>query len=220
LPKLMLSSQGRSNSFIDLNAKNRIGLKSVNKIHKFLTYIIASGSIDDIVAEEGYANFDHEFDGAYLNPIIQPKIGSLSTSYHEYNKTFTFPFFSAYNNQRSYFDEGLESGETQQKISKEKYTFSHKHFGHYADIIDFAKDSKYSKINSFGIVPLPIIDSIEYKKVKKNETLTSPVSVTFVTGSYDSKSIKSFYATSRVLLSDTANISYNSEIDGPFTDRI
>ena len=220
LPKLMLSSQGRSNSFIDLNAKNRIGLKSVNKIHKFLTYIIASGSIDDIVAEEGYANFDHEFEGHYLNPIIQPKIGSLSTSYHEYNKTFTFPFFSAYNNQRSYFDEGLESGETQQIISKEKYTFSHKHFGHYADIIDFAKDSKYSKINSFGIVPLPIIDSIEYKKVKKNETLTSPVSVTFVTGSYDSKSIKSFYATSRVLLSDTANISYNSEIDGPFTDRI
>ena len=164
---------------------DRISLKAGSKVHHFYTYQIASASL---LAQ--YPGRVHKFHGKYLSPTAQPEVGSLSPTLahfldpaetkHYYRKTLTFPFTEHANNNRRYADEGKVNvlpGKNQQLISRERYKFSYNHFGHYADLLDSAKDSKYSITNDSG---MPLNLNFSKKLFSLN---TSPVSIKFVTGS-------------------------------------
>ena len=143
--------------------------------------------------------YAHDFHESYLSPVYQPSLGAHtkdlsapSATKHFYKKTFTFPFTEHSNNQRRYYDGGkllLTSsdgtvthmsgvlGKNQQLESKERYKFSYNHFGHYADILDVAKDSRYVMNQTPGNIAGQTLN-------RETISLTSsPITIKFVTGS-------------------------------------
>ena len=181
-----------------LTPADRISTKIGSKVHHFVTYQVASGTITEIGQSNG-SNYVHDFHGSYVSSVLQPGLGTLSKKYtdpaadkHFYKKTFTFPFTEHTNNTRKYADEGkllLTSsdgtihhmsgvlGKNQQLESRERYKFSYDHFGHHADMLDTAKDSRYSSIDNTG----KVLDLNASKKIFSPSG--SPVSIKFVTGS-------------------------------------
>ena len=213
----------------------RIGLKVGSKIHPYYTYQVASSSI----TEEGKATnsqFNHNFTGGYILPEVQPIIGTIYNkpqgasvtvrNHHYYKKNFTFPFTEHYNNNRRYHDEGkllLTSsngiimfisgvmGKNEVVKSREKYVFSHSHFGHHADIIDTAKDSKFKPVSSFSKIS---------RNVSFVDFVASPVKVSFVTGSIDKDGIQNYHKIENTKAKNSSNLSIRSEVIAAFNDSL
>ena len=189
----------------------------------------------------------HNFHDRLLSPVDQTLMGAIPShgdlkipnrfplrSLHFYRKSFTFPFVELYNNNRRYHDEGpLELnfsynsgtlGKNQQNVSREKYIFSHSHFGHYSDLIDTAKDSRY-KINSVqGEVisgnndglPQNIIPTVESAELKLS--ISPPVHVRFVTSSIAQSEDKFYYEISGSRSNNSLNKFVDARIVTQYTD--
>ena len=201
----------------------RIGSKIGSKINHFHTYKVASASI----TAQGY---HHSFTGVYTDTVIQPDLGALNTatltnSSHTFRKSFTFPFTEHYNNNRQYQDEGkllLTSsdgsimhisgvlGKNQVLLSREKYIFSHNHFGYHSDIIDVAKDSSFTVRN--------ILSEKSDKNDVPSRFLSSPVSIIFVSSSIDKDGILSYHKIQNTSAAQSLNLSIDSIITASFID--
>ena len=111
------------------------------------------------------------------------------------------------------FPRNFVSGTLQASTARSKYIFSHKHFGHYADMLTTAKDSKYKTYFSE-------VDIHNNKDEMKSPAppgvnfYNSPVSVTFVTSSLDSKNKRVFY---QISPSQVSSGTYNQSIDSRLT---
>jgi len=211
--------------------KARIGLAIGSKIHQFITYQKASGS----VLSSATPTRTHGFADSYISALNQPSLGSLSpvarhidTTKHSYRKTFTFPFTEHYNNERRFFDEGeLEAdgsgkklGKNQQIKSREKYIFSHKSFGQYTDLVDSSKYSKFKNIIPDLDSPYNLPDavmSVANSYVKYN---SSPVNIVFVSGTINENNIRQYHSIPNSIAVNSNNKTYNSTITTSFDDII
>ena len=83
-------------------------------------------------------------------------------------------------------------GKNQQIISREKYIFSHDHFGHYSDLLEVSRDSKF----------------------KSGFFKNSPIIAQFVTGAINLDNNTLEYHT---IINQNATNSYNTTTNGEIT---
>jgi hypothetical protein len=218
-----------------LAPEQRLGLKVGSSVHHFVTYQAASASF----AAEGVP---HVLVGSILAATTQPEMGAISSgsfdsnTYHEYRKSFIFPFTEHYNNDRRYTDGGLgrvfssfvgssnhqeasgSAGKNGQILSREKYVFSHDHYGYFSDMLSSAKDSKYTFLDEDGR-DVRTFNSV-INRIKKGELISSPVKVDFVTASLGSDNVLTYYAESNTSNFESGNKDRDAGIEPylPFND--
>ena len=234
----------------------RIGLPVGSLVHHWVSYQVASSSITQENEDIG-ASYQHLFirgflqhetqaisgsvgrDGAFMRSIIPSGTWSTNStafgsqanaSRHSGRKSFVAPFTMHNNNQKHYFDSGMNDpgyfdtaknnfGKTNQRFSREKYIFSHKHFGHRADMLCTSRDSKFKVRNDYNRI---LYQPDLYSDILSDQIrmLRSPVFVQFASSSKDEKGVITYYATDQTPSShyQSLNKTKNASITAPFDD--